>query len=39
VVGRLEPSRLVLLCSGVLVMLSALRVQVRSVRARMGEAA
>jgi predicted MFS family arabinose efflux permease len=39
VVGRLEPSRLVLLCSGVLVMLSALRVPVRSVRASMGEVA
>ena len=39
VVGRLEPSRLVLLCSGVLVMLSALRMPVRSVRARVGEVA
>jgi predicted MFS family arabinose efflux permease len=39
VVGRLEPSRVVLLCSGILVMLSALRVHVRSVRARMGELA
>jgi dTMP kinase len=39
VVGTLEPSRLVLLCSGVVVLVSALRVPVHTIETRVGEVA
>ncbi len=38
VVGNLEPSRVVLLCSGVVVLLSALRVPAHATEPRIGEA-